>query len=430
LKVAVSPEELQKLRKEKGILETIRQRDRLGEANRYLVSCWLLPSSELLDQESIYFLDASGDRISPPRFPGMAMPTGLRLQGLVLESGGCNLREYLKLEENSYSSVPVTQRLQILSEIVAAVSFLHKMGIVHFDLKPENVVNFICGPSQRTRWKLIDLDASHDIRPSRSSSSSAPGAVLSWETLGSSESSLRLTEEYAAPEVMKMLDQWMALTPPPAAAAAPGSPPPASASAALPSLAIDEKMDVWSLGLIAFLLLTNRSFWESFPGFRMSTLRQEDIDAALFGLGLIDHKERSFLEGCLQIDPGRRWSASALLEKTLFSTKNSTSAANDLKSSKEELRQVVGELFAARSQATAAGLVSPPQPPSSSSSSSSSSLSSEEMTWQFEEFGQWLVPKLEQLLSLNAAEIADLLKPNPQSAAVSSSASASASSGK
>jgi hypothetical protein len=158
LKVVVSPEELQKLRKEKGILETIRQRDRLGEANRYLVSCWLLPSSELLDQESIYFLDASGDRISPPRFSGMTMPTGLRLQGIVLESGGCNLQEYLKLEENSYSSVPVTQRLQILSEIVAAVSFLHKMGIVHFDLKPENVVNFICGPSQRTRWKLIDLD--------------------------------------------------------------------------------------------------------------------------------------------------------------------------------------------------------------------------------------------------------------------------------
>jgi serine/threonine protein kinase len=410
LKVAISQEELWKLRKEKGILETIRQRDRLGDAHRYLVS-WLFPSPDLLDQERIFFLDGSGDRIFPPHLLGMG------IQGLVLESGGCNLQDFLKNEDHSHSSVSVTQRVQILAEIVEAVSFLHKMGIVHFDIKPENVVSFLCGPSQRMRWKLIDFDSSHDISPS-SPSTPSPRAVLSWETLNSSESVVCLTKEYAAPEVMKMLDQWMALTAAPSSLASSvsgiSSPPPLATS---PTLAIDERMDIWSLGLVAFFLFTNRPFWpisSALKSSMVSSLRQEDIDFALSSLRFVDHKELSFLESCLQVDPGNRWSATALLGKSLFSTKSSTSVAKDLRASKEELRQVVGELFAARSQQVAGSV---------SSSSSSSSLSSEEMSFQFEEFGQWLVPKLEQLLSLTTTEIADLLKPTPQPALFSSTSS-------
>ena len=128
----------------------------------------------------------------------------------------------------------------------------------------------------------------------------------------------------------------------------------------------------------------------------MSTLLQEDISCVLSSLRLIDYKERSFLESCLQVDPSRRWSASALLEKSLFSTKSSTAAAHDLKSSKEELRVVAAQLFAARNEA--AGV--------------SASISSEEVVAsQLVDFGGWLIPKLEQLLSLTAAEITDLLNP-------------------
>jgi serine/threonine protein kinase len=304
--------------------------------------------------------------------------------------------------------VPVTQRVQILSEIVEAVSFLHKINIVHFDIKPENVVSFISGgPSQRMRWKLIDFDSSFDLTPSSSGSSSsssfvsaaaaAPRAALSCESLND----VWLTKEYAAPEVMKIIEQG---TP-----AAPVAPPP---------LAIDPSMDIWSLGMLAFYLFNNRSLWRSSSLLgksssleSSSSVRQEDIDSALSDLRLIEHKELSFLQSCLQVDPGKRWNASELLrEKSLFSTKSSTKAANDLRASKEELRQVVADLWAARTQAS-----------SSSSSSGSSSLSSEELVaLQFEEFGQWLVPKLEQLLTLTAADIADLVKPQ-------SSASASAS---
>jgi serine/threonine protein kinase len=163
LKLAFSQEDLEKLGVEKRILETIRLRDRSGAAPRYLVN-WLHPSSsaQLLNQERIHFLDASGDRISPP---SSLLGTGMGMRGLVLELGGCNLKEFLENQDHSSSSVSVTQRVQILSEILEAVSFLHKLNIVHFDLKPENVVSFVSsgGPS---RWKLIDFDSSFALTPS------------------------------------------------------------------------------------------------------------------------------------------------------------------------------------------------------------------------------------------------------------------------
>jgi serine/threonine protein kinase len=154
-------------------------------------------------------------------------------------------------------------------------------------------------------------------------------------------------------------------------------------------------------------LFNNRSLWRSSSLLgkssaleSSSSVRQEDIDSALADLRLIEHKELSFLQSCLQVDPGKRWNASELLrEKSLFSTKSSTKAANDLRASKEELWQVVVDLWAARTQA------------SSSSSSGSSSLSCEElMALQFEEFGMLL----EQLLTLNFAQVKDLLKPQSQ----------------
>jgi serine/threonine protein kinase len=445
LKVAFDESGLERLENEQRVFALIGRRDGALERHRYLVN-WLLPSSQLLSQESVFFLDDSGDRISAPApalalataaspLLGMGMGMGM-MRGLVLESGGCNLREFIEnADRSSHSSsssshspssaVPVTQRVQILGEIVEAVSFLHKMGIVHFDLKPENVVSFISGgPSQRMRWKLIDFDSSHDIHPSSSafgslsSSGSAPRAVLSCETLGSSESAAStvwLTQEYAAPEVMKMIDQWMTL---PAAAPVPPLTSPASsfltpaAAPPLPPLAIDASMDIWSLGMIGFFILTNRSFWaasvssssssagKGFKSSLVSSVSQEHIASVLSGLTLIEHKELSFLESCLQVDAGKRWSASGLLKKSLFTTSSSTVAANDLRASKEELRLVIADLWAARTLA--------------SSSSSSSSLSSEEgMALQLEEFGQWLVPKLEQLLTMTTAEIAELVKSKP-----------------
>jgi serine/threonine protein kinase len=266
-----------------------------------------------------------------------------------------------------------------------AVSFLHKLNIVHFDLKPENVVSFVSsgGPS---RWKLIDFDSSHALNPSSSST-----AVLSCESLSSS--AVRLTKEYAAPEVMRMIDHWMTHTT--VSDPAPITPPP---------LAIDGSVDIWSLGMLGFFLFADRPFWRSsslVQGSLMSSssLRQEDINSVLSELKLIEHKERSFLQSCLQLDPQKRWNASQLLkEKSLFSTKTPTVAAQALKDSKEELRQVVADLWAARAQP----------------SSSSSSLSSEDrMALQFEEFGQFL----EQLLTLNFSEVKDILNSQPLASA-------------
>jgi len=85
-----------------------------------------------------------------------------RVCGLVLESGGLNLAQFLRDPLHSPSRFGIIARVNILKEIVDALEFLEKHRIVHGDLKPENIVSFHRG-NGTTCWKLIDFDNSHDL---------------------------------------------------------------------------------------------------------------------------------------------------------------------------------------------------------------------------------------------------------------------------
>jgi serine/threonine protein kinase len=367
LKVATDDDRLRKLQREMEHLDMIRRRDpQLAESPKYIVG-WLLPS-QLLNQDSIFFLDGSGDRISTI--------SPLMLQGLVLECGGMDLQVFLKNE--TLVSVPITQRIQILEQVVEAVRFVHKVGLIHFDLKPENIVCFTSG--HRLRWKLIDFDSCHDEK-------CVPAPVVSRDTFASA--ALCLTEDYAPPEVMRVI-----LCDEPDAAA---------------ELPINWRFDIWSLGLVSFYLLTNGSFWtacsssfsSSYRSAPLSSmvagLRQADVDSILSKLKVLDTKERSFLKGCLRIDPSERLSASALLEKTLFSTKTATLEAHSLRASTEEMQSFLKHFYETRYPAASSAL-----------------CSVEDLDSRLDELCAYLVPKLEQILSMNHEDMHRLLKSSLQ----------------
>jgi serine/threonine protein kinase len=316
-KMATDDTQLMKLKREREILELIRTRDLHQESHKYLVN-WLYPS-QLMSEENVYFLNQSGDQLSDTA----------SVSGLVLESGGKNLREFLRKE--TLISVPMSQRIHILEEVVDAVRFLHRLGIVHFDLKPENIVHF--SSRDAGRWTLIDFDSSYNERssPSDSLPRTATGANL-W-----------LSEEFMCPEIAAVvgyLNRHQGNTTPANVAIN-------SSNTFQSDVAINWKMDIWSLGMVAYFLFTNHSLWSDYSAApfnhsMVSSISQEELQLILSrSLG---HKEKSFVESCLKRDPFARLNTTELLGKSLFSTGNSTVHANTLKVTNESMMSRFDEI--------------------------------------------------------------------------------------
>jgi serine/threonine protein kinase len=289
----MSGDELMALEREKRIFEAIRSGDVNGASNQFIVG-WLTPQLLTHDSECIYHCNESGDLVS---LSSSSSP----LSGLVLEAGGATLRQYLK----AHPRLPVIERVGILEAVVEAVAFLHKMHIVHFDLKPENIVSFWTGTQQhhQARWKLIDFDTSYDV-------SVAPKPTIS------PPATFRLTEEFAAPEVMKVVKHHQ------------------QQQQSTEAVEISEAMDIWSLGMVGVFVFVNDTLWRclhpnvEFNGLMVVNVTQDEVDATL--KKTFPHKEAGFLSACLQVEPSSRITAFASLQKKLFTTHDSTVSANAL----------------------------------------------------------------------------------------------------
>lgn len=286
VKVAYADQE-RVLRREKRVFRHLRRHDSSRpESHKYIVNC--LSNTEIEEKEvfapdnNMYFLTPNGDFMPSTRLLTSTQSI------LALECGQYTLSEILK-ERN----LSVPQRVHILEEIVEAVRFIHKMGVVHFDLKPENIMCFIY--EGKFRWKLIDFDASFILED-----------TLSRQISPSDIPSLKHTMMYAAPEVLKFIHQQ----------------PPSE------SLEIETNLDIWSLGLLAFHLFTGYHLYEfalingavDSPVNSM-TLNQDFINKTI---GILPEKEKLFLEDCLQVQPANRRPASSLLTKSLFQTGNAS----------------------------------------------------------------------------------------------------------
>jgi serine/threonine protein kinase len=355
LKLASSDDQLVKLERERALLQLIIRLDVHLERQKHLVN-WLHPS-DLLTHDSIHFLDETGEYFLPTFFNSCSLGV---VRGLVLESGGLNLKEFLK--NQNHLSVPMSQRTHILEQIVEAVRFLHKLGIVHFDLKPENIVSFTNESTSKTVWKLIDFDSSHNERPSN-------GTPINGSI---SDLNIWVTEAYAAPEVVTLVDLST----------------------------INWRMDIWSLGLVAFFLFTNQTFWSQYSSSvvnlaMVSALTQQDVQLVLSKCTStrLGTKDKSFIESCLQIDPSARHTATQLLQKSLFRTSDSTVQATTLKTS-EDVNTKFNELLILWTEYQ----------------QRAQNLASEELTLQLGELHSCLSEQMERIRNLSLEEIENLLR--------------------
>lgn len=294
LKVAVTVDEMVALEREKLVLEAIRSGDVYSESHQFIVG-WLTPQLLSNDSESIYHCDDSGDLVT---LSSSSSP----LSGLVLEVGGATLRQHLK----AHPRLAVIERVSILEAVVGAVAFLHRLHIVHFDLKPDNIVSFWSGSEQMTRWKLIDFDTSYDL-------SVSPKPKISHSV------TFRVTEEFAAPEVMKIVKHYHRQQ---------------ISCAGHEAVEVSEAMDIWSLGMVGVFVFANDTLWRflhpksEFNGGMVARVSQSEVDTILKKNFL--QKEAGYLSSCLQVSPSDRISASEGLQRSLFTTHDATVSAHAL----------------------------------------------------------------------------------------------------
>ncbi|OQR98568.1 mitogen-activated protein kinase kinase kinase [Achlya hypogyna] len=167
------------------------------------------------------------------------------------------------LEDNTKTfgcSEPVVQKY--VYQILLGIEYLHSMNVVHYDIKPSNILI-----DQHGGVKLADFGASR---------------LLSGSSLGKS---LRGTPYYMAPEVVK---QCGATT----------------------------KVDIWSLGCTVLKMLTGVPLWKTMKFqsqialfFHIANLTAPpDLPASISPVA------KSFVTACLQISPEARPAADVLLK--------------------------------------------------------------------------------------------------------------------
>lgn len=141
-----------------------------------------------------------------------------------LVSGG-DLFSYLA-RTDCLSAISETESLIIIYQILQALKYLHGQGIVHRDLKLDNIL--LCTPEPCTRIVLADFGIAKDL----SSTCSRMHTVVG-------------TPEYCAPEVGFKADRAVYKE--------------FSRAATLDHHGYDAKCDLWSLGVITHIILTGIS---------------------------------------------------------------------------------------------------------------------------------------------------------------------------
>ncbi|KXN89094.1 L-type lectin-domain containing receptor kinase IV.3 [Leucoagaricus sp. SymC.cos] len=137
--------------------------------------------SEEFIRELIFWAHTSHDNILPLHGAFFKQdPTRLALVSTWMDNG--NLEEYVKATKDDQDA-----RLSLLSDVICGLSHIHKLDIVHSDLKGENVLI-----SHEKRALIADFGASH-ISTATASSKTSSAIAFTWN--------------FAAPEMLDSLNQ-------------------------------------------------------------------------------------------------------------------------------------------------------------------------------------------------------------------------------
>ena len=172
---------------------------------------------------------------------------------------------------------------RLVREVASALAFLHGIGIIHGDMKPENVMLSSVSSSDAI-IQVVDFGCAQVVDDPSSSSSSQR-----------SNGSLTTTPAYSAPEVLKRQLEKK-------------------------SSAIDARFDMWALGVIIYIMLTGVHPFDLYG----NASNEEVIHAIISGTKpplrdspLTSHLSAdaiSVIEKLLEWDPRKRWTADQLLE--------------------------------------------------------------------------------------------------------------------
>jgi serine/threonine protein kinase len=161
---------------------------------------------------------------------------------LALEGGTENLRA--KMVRKGSSGFPTMDMLPVASSALAALRFLHRRGLVHGDIKPENLLSFA------DDYRLIDFDAARQV--------DAPLSLAFTAHYTPPEQAKRVLAARQAEREGKVL--------------------------AVPKLLADGSYDVWCLGAVLFEMRAGRTLFGNSNSSAASTLtgdKERDVDAIL-----------------------------------------------------------------------------------------------------------------------------------------------------
>lgn len=159
---------------------------------------------------------------------------------IVSEPLGKSLYDYIKA--NNYKPLPLYCVQSFADQLLTAVSFLHGMGLVHTDLKPENVLLVKRAPFSRSRSLTCTRDGSTSLAPASTAIRLIDFGGATYDHCR--KSSLINTRQYRAPEVI-LGHPW--------------------------SLA----SDIWSLGCIFMELYTGRLLFSTHDSFEHLALMEK-----------------------------------------------------------------------------------------------------------------------------------------------------------
>lgn len=229
---------------------------------------------------------------------------------------GGDLFSYLSTNQDYLNPISESETILAIYQITSALNYLHSKGVVHRDLKLDNIL-VMDVPIKTPKLVLADFGVAKQNLPL--SMSQLKNNIVYGDTkisemraemksVGTIHQNARLkrgnnywmstvvgTAEYAAPEI-NLLDKKR-------------------------NQKYNEKVDSWSLGVITFILLTGQS------PFYANGLKDtiEKVQRGLINLngvkwqGISDDA-KSFVRNCLNKDHEKRWSIQECLHSKLFTS--------------------------------------------------------------------------------------------------------------
>nr|NIR48531.1 serine/threonine protein kinase [candidate division KSB1 bacterium]NIV69004.1 protein kinase [Phycisphaerae bacterium]NIR72531.1 serine/threonine protein kinase [candidate division KSB1 bacterium]NIS24075.1 serine/threonine protein kinase [candidate division KSB1 bacterium]NIT70994.1 serine/threonine protein kinase [candidate division KSB1 bacterium] len=174
----------------------------------------------------------------------------------------------------SRGRLPCREAMHVFEAVVSAIDYIHQQGIVHRDIKPNNIKISSSG-----QVKLLDFGIARARR--------TPRLTVAGSVVG--------TAEYLAPERIKGIEN-------------------------------DKRSDIWALGILLYEMVTGRVPFQSQDAMRLyaKIIKQDYVPPSQLAPGVTPEVE-AIIEGCLNKNSRNRYQTTSKLLLDVKRTNNGSS---------------------------------------------------------------------------------------------------------